>query len=488
MQHRHPRSSTARYFPIAYKLALAITLLIAVGMGLLGLFIVDNQSRLLYRQMEDFGSTITKQVADAAQEPLLANDVLGLKVIVSRTVSHESIRGAVIYSDEMAPVVRAGITPPVTCQPARSAEEAPVSCNYNDEAAVSRFLIPFVTPVSFQDVIAGYALLHFDRSLLTRARKDAIKAITAATLLMVLIGIVVSVVLAKRVTKPIHKLIDASRAISAGRYDFRFRERRNDELGSLMESINSMTEGLLRKEQVEQTFSRYVSPKVAREVLNNLEQVKLGGQHVDATVLFADIVGFTSLSENMPPEEVSSLLNEYFTHIDRAAHACQGYVDKYMGDCVMLVFGIPEAEPEHAYHAISCAVLIRKVVAELNRRRRERGQVSVQFRIGINSGMMLAGNMGSSERMEYTVVGDSVNLASRLASVAGPDQVIVSETMCEQAGLRGRIIAKFHDTIRLRGKKEPVGTYRVLDVEKKYRRQLNAKLAEVLRDQEMEEA
>jgi adenylate cyclase len=163
---------------------------------------------------------------------------------------------------------------------------------------------------------------------------------------------------------------------------------------------------------------------------------------------------------------VSNLLNDYFTLIAEAANRLNGHVDKYMGDCAMLVFGVPETEDnrDHCFDAVACAVLIHRVVDALNAQRRRRNLVTLQFRIGVNSGSMLAGNMGSAERMEYTVVGDSVNLASRLSSAAGPGEVIIGEEL--NAGLEGagRIVSETQGTIRLRGKKEPVTIYRVIDV------------------------
>src|SRR5512142_121347 len=126
-----------------------------------------------------------------------------------------------------------------------------------------------------------------------------------------------------------------------------------------------------------------------------METVERGGRRVEATVLFADIAGFTSLSENMHPEEVSALLNEYFSCIAQAAHAFHGHVDKYIGDCAMLLFGVPAEDDDHVFHATACAVVIQRAIHTLNQRREADGLVPVHFRIGINNGVMLAGNMGS---------------------------------------------------------------------------------------------
>lgn len=455
------------YFPIAYKLALVFTLLITAGMVGLGYLIGRDQNGLLEGQMQDFGYTVARQMAESSEELLLAADTLGLEVITNNLGSHQRIRGTAIYNDEGTKVVGAGAVPTDQLVPESVGEGLTLSWRLPNAGFEHAGMMSFVTPVQFRDVTVGYALVTFDRSVLVNAQRRAVHAVAAATVLMVLLGVAVSIVLGKRLTRPIYQLMDASRAISAGNYSFEFRgERRNDELGALMDSMTTMSAGLLYKEQVERAFSRYVSPNVARKVLDNVEQVRLGGQRVTGSVLFADIVGFTSMSEDMSPEAVSSLLNEYFTLVAQAAERHHGHVDKYMGDCAMLVFGVPESEEneDHVFDAVSCAVLIRRVVDALNVRRKRRGLIPVQFRIGINAGSMLAGNMGSADRMEYTVVGDAVNLASRLSNAAAPGEIIIGEEMNRTLEGAGRIVSEAQGAIRLRGKKEPVTIYRVLDV------------------------
>jgi adenylate cyclase len=300
---------------------------------------------------------------------------------------------------------------------------------------------------------------------------------------MIVIGVAVSVVLAQRITRPIDDLMHMSREIQQGNYRVRMSERRNDELGVLMQSLNDMSEGLLRKEQVEQVFSRYVSPQVANRVLSDLqkmEHVSLGGRHVNASVIFADIVGFTALSEKLGPQETSNLLNIYFSHIAQAVAFCHGHVDKYMGDCAMIVFGVPEERDDHTVMAISAAWMIQQLVAQLNQQRQREKKVTVEFRIGVNSGMMLAGNMGSAQRMDYTVVGDAVNLASRLSHAGEPGEVILIEEMLAIPALDHHFAFDKHSTIRLRGKEQPVATMRLLDVNHEFRHAMLAEIPHII--------
>lgn len=478
-----------RHFPIAYKLALIITLVITSGMTLLGMVIVDNQTRLLRQQMNQFGHALIRQMADSVKEPLLASDALGLRLAIDTMTSHSGVLGAGVYADELEPVAHKGVIPTamqigelrqqVDAAGKIAAAEWPATAE-----ADQYHVIAFFSPILVRDLTAGYVLLTFDHSQLTRAQRDTYRAVTAATLLMVLLGTIAAIIVGKRLSRPINELMDASLQVSRGDFSHRFAERRNDELGTLMQAFNTLSDGLVRKAQVEKVFSRYVAPKVAQELLSDLDQVQLGGRHVEASVLFADIAGFTSLSENLPPQEISTLLNEYFSIIADAAQAYHGHVDKYMGDCAMLVFGVPQHDDQHSLHAICCAVLIQRLISELNTRRQARGQIPVHFHISCNSGTMLAGNMGSHERMEYTVVGDAVNIASRLAAAAGAEQIIISRLLNEHAAMRGHIISRQHDTIRLRGKQQPVETYEVLDVASQHRDYLEQCFHHILRQRD----
>ncbi len=466
-----------KHFPIAYKLALIITLVIAVGMTLLGIVIADGQSRLLRQQMNQFGHVLIGQLSETVQEPLLANDAITLRLVAAGITSHVGVLGAALYSDEVKPVVQEGRVPPATqtAQLLAQIEAGRTVAVIDWEAAEGRpesAVTVYFAPVILRDLTVGYALLTFDHTQLLRAQRDTLRAVSAATLLMVVLGGFAAVVLGKRLSRPINALMDASLQVARGDYTFRFTGRRNDEIGTLMEAFNDMSDGLLRKEQVEQVFSRYVSPKVAKEVLSDLDQVQLGGEHVDASVMFADIVGFTALSESMTPQQINALLNEYYGMIADAAHAYHGHVDKYMGDCAMLVFGVPQPEEHHSLHALCCAVLVRQLINELNRRRTAAGRVPVHFHIGCNSGVMLAGNMGSNERMEYTVVGDAVNLASRLATAAGPDQIIISKAMHDLPGIAEQIVSREYDLIKLRGKQTPVAIFEVIDIAEHYREEM----------------
>jgi adenylate cyclase len=340
----------------------------------------------------------------------------------------------------------------------------------------------YTVPIKHEDLVLGYLSLSFDYSELEAIRIKTLHTILLVTITALIIGTMAAFYISSLLFKPLSDLIAASEAmhhINSGEdkhhYNHKTKYPRKDELQVLMESMNNMNKGLLQKDKVESVFSRYVSPQVANQVLkdlDNIESVKLGGEHVMASVFFADIVGFTSLSETLKPQEVSDLLNVYFSKIIEVVNFCNGHVDKFIGDCAMVVFGVPETNQRHAFNCIACAWMILQLVIQLNDKREAEGEVAVEFRIGANSGMMLAGNMGSTERMEYTVVGDSVNLASRLSGTGEPGELIITEDVFIEQGLEGFVLTEVKDLIKLRGKKLPVKILNVKDILTPFKEQM----------------
>lgn len=455
--------------PLAYKLSFVIILLVVSCMLLLGSLLIQQQGKQLEHQISEQGSTLARLMAKSAREPLLAEDSLALDAISSSFANSSSVLGTAIIS--LDGVVMTGAGPlfeeknPITRRVMDgiiNGTNDTYSWTWNQLNGNRPWpVISFIQPITFQDVTTGFALVTFSQVAMSAYANEAIHAIVAATILVIVLGIGVAFAMGRRITQPIDQLVQASHAIGQGDYKFRFNERRKDELGLLMQAFNEMAQGMLEKSQVKSALSRYVSPSVAREILSNLDEVGLSGKRVDGSVIFADIKGFTQISESIRPEDLVSMLNRYFTLVTKACEINHGMVDKYMGDGVMLVFGAPEPDEDHAFHAITCGLLIHRLIEHENRKRATENLFPVQFRIGINTGSMLAGNMGSRSRMEYTVVGDTVNLASRLCGITNANEIVISREMYLRKDVQRRVLAGEYQAIRLRGISQPVYTYRV---------------------------
>lgn len=480
--------------PIAIKLAMAITMLIVIGMSMLGFTILENQKQIMSEQVIGMGTTVAMQLANSSKEMVLADDTLGLQTLVNNLVDKNNVLGAIITSDKGTPLAKGGVVPGKSTIQFQSRKASnPQQIHhfewgwYELDSTSSNERVTFVSPIHFNELLAGHVFVTFTKNYMLQSLKEAKQVIIMITVLMTVIAIFLAFVLSKHLSKPIHRLVDASKAIGEGDFYYRLSERRNDEIGELASAFNQMAEGLLRKSQVENVFSRYVSSSVAKKIMENLDEVELGGKHVHASVLFADIVGFTSISENLPPKEIATLLNEFFSHISIISELYNGHIDKFMGDCAMVVFGVPEHDPDHSFQAIACAIMIRKLVAKLNAARVDQGKIPIRFRIGINSGNMVAGNLGSQDRMDYTVIGDPVNLASRLSAVANGDQIVIMDELYQQESIQQRIVAHEHETIRVRGKQEPVTTYLVDDVADRYVDKMNKQIDQIINSQNTHE-
>ncbi|MCA0389290.1 MAG: adenylate/guanylate cyclase domain-containing protein [Bacteroidetes bacterium] len=222
------------------------------------------------------------------------------------------------------------------------------------------------------------------------------------------------------------------------------------------------------KEQsfIKSAFSRYLSPSVVDRLIENRESLALGGEERELTVLFSDIAGFTTISETIKPQELVKLLNEYFTEMTSIVTTNGGIIDKYIGDAIMAEFGAPLAFDGHALAAVNSALQMQRRCDDLNRIWKEKGHPEIRMRVGINTGGVILGNMGSQQVFDYTVVGDTVNLASRLegAGKVYGCNIMISETVYDQiktAGIKTRAL----DFIKVKGKNKAVKVFEVISDE-----------------------
>jgi adenylate cyclase len=211
--------------------------------------------------------------------------------------------------------------------------------------------------------------------------------------------------------------------------------------------------------KVKNTFKRYVSKQVVDELLNDDAKLNLGGEEREVTILFSDIRGFTSMSENMSPEKVVSTLNEYFSDMIDIVFKYNGTLDKIIGDELMIVYGAPISAEDDTQRAVTTAVEMQKQIIRLNKERKKRKDIPISAGIGINRGIVVSGNIGSRDMMDYTVIGDTVNLGARLCSAAGPGEILVSSTVWKET--QKHYSYKKLEPIKVKGKKNKVGVYRI---------------------------
>jgi adenylate cyclase len=256
-------------------------------------------------------------------------------------------------------------------------------------------------------------------------RIGTLQGLACALVLSIALGALIS----RRITRPVSQLTEGLRSVSEGDLTAHLELHSGDEFEEFAKTFNLMVVGLREREQLKNVLVRHLSSAVAESILNNPEALQLGGQKVQATVLFADIRDFTQKSTGMVPIEIVGTLNEYFGVIVDVILRHEGTLDKFLGDGLMAVFGAPLAQPDHPARALRCALEIQEAVAGLNRERAQLGLIQFELGVGLNSGEVVAGQVGSHRRMEYTVIGTEVNRAFRIQRLAGPGEVLVSSTL-----------------------------------------------------------
>jgi len=227
-------------------------------------------------------------------------------------------------------------------------------------------------------------------------------------------------------------------------------------------------EKIRREERIRSNLQRYLAAPLVNKLLSEQGELALGGEHKTVTIVFVDIRGFTTFSEKMAPKDVVELLNEYFTVMTEEVFKFEGTLDKFMGDCIMALYGAPFSREDDALRAVKTAVGMKKKLKELKEHWKETGRKfsgdidKFDNGIGINTGDVIAGNIGSSKRMEYTVIGDAVNLASRIQGLTTKGQIMVSEYT--YAIIKDKVKANQLPPVTVKGKAKPINVYEILDL------------------------
>ena len=266
-------------------------------------------------------------------------------------------------------------------------------------------------------------------------------------------ALILSLLLSHGLAVPIRELATATQEIREGNFQVNVPVRSRDEIGQLAASFNTMALGLALKEKYRAALNMVADEKVAQKLVAG--QISLGGELREVTVLFCDIRGFTALTESMPPGEVIDMLNEHMTALTGVVKQHQGLVDKFVGDTIMVLFGAPVSHGNDPLDAVRCALGLVQEREKLNQVSRHKLQVG----IGVATGKVVAGGMGSVDRLNYTTIGERVNLASRLCNHAGPGEILIDRTTYER--LQTVLIVSPVPALQLKGFSVPTDAFRV---------------------------
>jgi adenylate cyclase len=275
-----------------------------------------------------------------------------------------------------------------------------------------------------------------------------------------LLAILVAVVVGRTVVRPLRELEGAITRVEQGDLDARAPVSGSDELAHLASAFNEMVMGLERERVIRDLFGQYVTPELAQAAIEH--RGRLDGQLVTSTVLFADIRDFTGITEALPASELITMLNRYFDAMAKVIVDAGGLVNKFGGDSLLAVFGSPlNPAPDHAARAVRAAIAMVERLETFNREQNEMLLPEIMVGIGVASGDVVAGNVGSSAKLEYTVIGDAVNTAARLQAMTKElgVSILFSAETARQAGAVARFVSV--GDVVVRGKTRPVNVLRL---------------------------
>ncbi len=291
-------------------------------------------------------------------------------------------------------------------------------------------------------------------------------AVIASIILSIILAIAAALWLARSQTAPLERMMDFAKKLAQRDFEARLHVDTSDELAVLSHAMNRAasdladSEAQIRQEQeIRHDLGRYVPKEIVERVVSRDQDMALGGIRRDITVLFADVVRFTPLTEKLPPEDIVALMNELFTILTEIIFRHGGTVDKFIGDSVMAFWGAPQWREDHAQSALEAAEDMMRFLEVGNAGWQEKYGVTIELAVGMNTGTAVVGNIGSSTRMEYTAIGDVVNVAARLEAIAQPNEILVTSATQQAAG--EDFLYEYRGQRKMHGRNQPVEIFEV---------------------------
>ncbi len=424
----------APIIPIWLKLSVATIIITIFTVVAISYVVIGRQKEIFYQQALKIGTLNLNNYAYNARIPLLENNILQLNTLIKGASNVEGLVYAAILDHDR--VIKA------------HSNFNKIGTDFKKFGNVEKVAIEDGIVYFTSRLISGERVMHLSMPIVFNDKKlgavhvgvsiDFIeREISSEKVLIVLIAVVViflsagiAIFVGFRFAGPITQLVVATQEIGKGNYKYKIKMKRNDELGNLAMAFNKMSEDLLRKSFMQESFGKYVGSDVLDMIMANPEDAWLKGRKNEATILFMDVRGFTSYSAAKDPAKIVEELNEYFEIVTTVITNYGGYVDKFIGDAVLAVFGVPIYNKRHLERGVQAAVLIQKELFKAGKNKENKLLTSVG--IGIEFGVVISGNIGTEVKMEYTVIGDSVNIASRLNGLAKSGEIVISKKVFER--------------------------------------------------------
>jgi len=447
--------------------ALVVTLLFVASISLAWMA-TQHERAALEAGVRNHGSALATNLAGDAKILWLEDDSLGTGALIEANIrqaaAEEGLVGARLIRFEVSELGKRTETIVASLHPQEQGRVGSFSLGSMQdpsrtvtERRGSHLVV--AAPVLYSGVQLGEAQIDLDLGVLVEpVVKKSQRQLAALAGAVILLGILGGIGFVALLVSPIRRLHAGVERLADGDLATRIPPTSRDEVGELTRAFNKMAESLLQKERIQRAFGRYASDYVLNTLLESPGGNELAGAEREVTIVFADIRSFTRLSEGMKARDVVSLLNEIFQLISDRLLGRGGTIDKFIGDSVMAYFGAPMSDPDHAEHAVKAAIDIERAIAARNQQLGG-GGLRVEIGIGIHTGVVVVGTIGSDRRTDFTAVGDAVNVAHRLEKLARPGEILVSEAV--QRRVRGAAALRFEGERQLSGRKEPVHVYSV---------------------------
>lgn len=449
--------------PMWAQMAVATTFVVVLTIFTLSMVVLDEQKDRLYDQTVRLGMVSLSYFANNASIPLLEDDILRLNTLIKEASRVEGLRYALIT--DANGLIKAHTDINLIGVPFKHFVDKPDLLHKEDVEYYTYYrpdgerLLNLYRPIRFKDKSLGQVHVGISLNFIEELVKQERISVVMVTLVIIVVGLGIAILYGFRFSRPISQLVRATEEIAKGNYQYRVPTKRADELGTLATAFNNMGQELWKNAMTQKSFGKYVGAEVLDMILANPETNWLKGTRNDATIVFCDVRGFTAYATKNDPEIVVEALNSYLEIATSVIIEQGGYIDKFIGDAVMGVFGVPVFRQDHVERAVRAAMQIQE---QLHKKSQDGNTLLAAVGISIHTGIVVAGNVGSQSKMEYTVIGDSVNVAARLNALAGPGQVVISQQVKDN--LTNRIATHDLGPQTIKGKTEPIAAYKVLSM------------------------
>jgi len=445
---------------VRYKIAGTLLLILSLAVASLGVVTFARQNAILRNEMKSRAATLAHQLANVGKEGLLTKQEMPVFSTITDILNRDDVVYAMVLDTEGRVFAHSDLSKKGSL-PNEASDGAALKAGellfqetiFNNDAVLDA-----TVPITLKamNMKLGVARVGLSEKTLNESIRRQKAIYLWVALGFVGGGLLVSFALARMITKPLDSLAEGIKVVSRGDLRKLVPVLSDDEIGHLTSAFNNMILSLREKLLMEKYLSQSTVASIREH--RDVTQLKLGGERKYVTALFSDARGFTSLSEKMSPEDVVRLMNVYLNLQAQVIHQFGGTIDKFVGDEVMAIF---EGQGNEI-NAVRAAVEIQRYCKELNAARTAAGEKTLSIGIGLNSGEVVMGNMGSEDHMDYTVIGDNINIAARMCGVALPGQVLASKSIADPIGEDATML-DMHP-VMVKGKDQPIGVAEVVTV------------------------